>query len=121
MSTSQKFVLDNLHKIDTKVGEKGVTIRLGIKWYNRVRKGDIIDLQETIVGDTDTIQTIAGEGKITGKVYTTFKDIPARYVEKEHEEKSRVYSGLFESMKKAYGDEFDENSLVTVLFYERIS
>jgi hypothetical protein len=118
---NMKPVLDNLHKIDTKVGETGTTIRKGTKWYDRVQVMDVIDLQETIYRDHGARlgSTIVGEAVITGKLYLHFEDVPAKYIENEHEESSRVYSGLLASMRRAYGDDFSEKSLVTVLIYER--
>ncbi len=122
-----KPVLDTLHRIDTKVGEEGITIRLGMKWYNRVQIKDVIYLQESLFrenganGKPILESTIVGEATVKGKVYVTFEDVPARYIENEHEESSRVYSGLLASMKRAYGEKFTEKDLVTVLIYKRIS
>ena len=61
----------------------------------------------------------------TGAVYDTwvgrFFDIPARLLQWEHEERSRSYLGLRDSMGKAYPDAFAENSYVTLVMYKRTS
>lgn len=122
-NTTEKFVLDNLHEIDIDAGEIGVTVRLGRKWFDRLSKGfvldkgSLLDLQETIGG----VSTIVGEGRPTDLWLGEFRDLPARLIEKEHEIPSRLYSGLLESMRRAYGPEFDETDEVTAFTYERIS
>lgn len=61
----------------------------------------------------------------TGAIFDTwvgrFFDIPARLLQYEHEERSRSYLGLRESMGKAYPDAFAENSYVTIILYKRAS
>lgn len=111
------YTLDNLHPIDTLVGDTGVTVRLGTKWRDRLEPNTIISLQETIDGRSQ----IVGQGRVTEVWHGDFEDVPARLVELEHEASSRFYTGLFGSMKRAYGTAFDELSTVTVFSYTRIS
>lgn len=111
-------VLDNLHTIDIGVGETGVTVRLGDKWFNRLNGYDgEIALQETLEG----VSTIVGRGVVLDVYRCAFRDIPARFVENEHEEASRSYSGLVSSMQRAYGESFSPDSEVTVFQYERVA
>lgn len=105
--------LHMLHTLDTNVGELGVTIRRGLKWYN-----DDNEFLELCVCVPKC--EIKGVGKVEFREKFLFKDIPARYLEYEHESRSRLYSGCLESMKKAYGENFTEDTEVTVLGYTRI-
>lgn len=109
-------VLDNLHKIDIEPGQIGVTVRRGNKWRARVSKGQRINLQETIDGKS----TIVGMGEVQSFWWGWFNEIPARLVEFEHEERSRLYSGLLDSMRHAY-EGFDEYEEVTVFSYVRLA
>lgn len=132
------YILDNLHTVDIGVGETGVTVRLGAKWWDRLlsylsadqvpqvetsgklsfseEKAPEIRLQETIEG----VSEIVGSGEVREAMMCRFRDIPARLLEIEHEEESRTYSGLLASMERAYGDDFSEDSRVTVFTYVRV-
>lgn len=111
-------VIHNLHRIDTKVGEIGVTVRDGSKWYNIVAPGDKIELCECT--EDREVHSIVGHGEVIQLYMGKFSNVPAKYIEFEHEKTSRIYSGLLKSMRKAYGEDWFEDSLVTVLFYKRI-
>ena len=117
MSEKAEYVLDNLHTIDIGVGETGVTVRRGDKWFNRVSGGTSIQLQETLEGKSEVV----GSGRVKDVWLGRFVGVPASLIEIEHEESSRTYSGLLASMRRAYGEEFSENDVVTVFSYERTS
>jgi hypothetical protein len=105
--------LDNLHEVTTGMGEVGATVRLGGKWAARLKVGDKFQLQETLDGTS----MIVGAGQASRIWQGSFSDIPFWAFEEEHEETS--YDGLLESMRKAYGEDFDEDSHVTALCYVR--
>jgi hypothetical protein len=124
-------VLHSLHTIDVEPGEIGVTVRLGDKWYDA--HGEIVlcvcsaRCLDSFTCDkpADYIEcdncSRVGRAQVVETVFCRFGDVPARLIEHEHEERSRLYSGLLASMRKAYGDEFGEEDEVTVLVYRRIA
>lgn len=107
-----------LHMLETNVGEVGVTVRLGLKWNNLVNVGDWVALCVCLPTPDD--HHLAGIGKVVELWTGAFTNIPARLLEQEHEISSRNYSGLFNSMKKAYGTTFSDSSVVTIVAYERV-
>lgn len=116
-------VLHMLHSLDCEVGCLGSTVRKGNKWADAM--GLAIELcvctrsfDSNIQHDVD-IHEIQGHGIVTDIWSGLFKDVPARYLEQEHEIRSRQYSGLLDSMRKAYGPEFSENDQVVILTYFR--
>jgi len=105
-----------LHSLDVGRGDIATTVRRGFKWAD-LKFEDIILL---CVCTRDPEQhDVQGSGKVLEVWVGVFADIPARYIENEHETRSRYYSGLLESMENAYGEEFDELEYVTVLTYRR--
>jgi len=108
--------LHTLDNLNTEVGNLGITIRNGSKWFND--KHETLDL--CVCGKDGLDHQIVGHGKVEFKEEYQFRNIPARYLEFEHCEDSRTYSGLFKAMKRAYGDDFSEDSIVTVMGYLRI-
>lgn len=115
-----------LHMLDTNVGEVGVTVRLGLKWNNLVNIGDWVALcvcmrhspdHSSVLNET---HYLTGIGKVVELWTGAFTNIPARLIEQEHEMSSRNYSGLFDSMKRAYGTAFNADSVVTIVAYERV-
>ena len=106
-------VLHMLHSLDVKPGDIGITVRRGDKWLS-VTQGEQLDLCVCVPD-----HVIVDKGYVNFTWYGKFKDIPARYLELEHEVESRTYSGLLKSMRRAYGFEFNENEQVTVLGYVR--
>jgi len=106
-------ILHSLHAVEIEPGEKGVTVRLGVKWINS--KNTEIELCECLNGQ----HRIIGKAIITDLWYGPFFSLPARFIEKEHEISSRMYSGLMKSMQRAYGSKFKDDSLVVALEYER--
>ena len=118
--------LDNLHTIDIQLGEVGTTVRLGSKWAARLSVGEKFRLQESLFrehgadGSPILESTIVGAGQVTKMWQGKFEDIPFWVIEAEHDESSRSYEGLRESMERAYGeDKFNVASHVTALSYIR--
>ena len=124
--TLSNRILHSLHEVEVDPGMVGSTVRKGMKWANAL-PGTKLDLCECAsscyakdhVEERDCI--VVGVGEVTDQWFGTFKDIPARLIENEHEKLSRLYSGLLHSMKRAYGKEFSENSSVTIITYKRLS
>jgi len=120
--------LHMLHSLDCAVGEHGSTVRKGNKWADAF--GLTIELcvcnriactEEGPVPFLIGVPThkIEGHGLVTDIWSGLFKDVPARYLEHEHEIRSRQYLGLLDSMRKAYGPDFGENEQVVILTYLR--
>lgn len=108
--------LHSQHPIDTKPGEVGVTVRRGRKWAD-LRAGQRIELT---AGVDDADRRHVGHAEVLETHLCRFEDIPARLIEYEHEESSRLYSGLLASMRRAYGPNFWAREEVVVLVYRRI-
>ncbi len=94
-----------------------LSLRRLAAWLKRVIRDDEILL---CVCDKEGNHSIQGEGKVTELALLIFRDIPARILEKEHAIEARQYSGLLKGMRFAYGEDFSENELVTVLGYLRL-
>jgi len=105
-----------LHSLDVAAGDTGSTVRLGFKWAD-LKKGEIIELC-VCTRDPET-HDVQGKGKVEQLWFGYFREIPAYLISFEHELRSRVYWGLYDSMRFAYGDEFGEWSPVTVIIYDR--
>lgn len=109
-----------LHTLDAQVGEYTSTVRNGFKWAD-LKEGEQIELCVcTRVDESFSIHEPSGIGQVHLLWFGRFKDIPARWIANEHEVRSRMYGGLLDSMKKAYGENFDEESPVTVVNYLRV-
>lgn len=116
--------LHMLHPLHCAVSDTGSTVRNGFKWAGLVRGGDYILLctcksDDEFGPDQEEEHVVRGRGQVEKVWVGRFRDIPAYLISNEHEERSREYWGLYDSMRKAYGDEFGESSFVTVLWYRR--
>jgi hypothetical protein len=107
-----------LHTLDVAVGDDATTVRNGFKWAD-LEKGERIKL--CVCTREPETHDVQGEGKVERLWFGRFHEIPAWYLQFEHELRSREYGGLYDSMRKAYGSSFGENSPVTVILYERVS
>lgn len=109
--------LHMLHTLDVAVTDTGSTVRNGFKWAD-LKKGEVIELC-VCTRDPET-HDVQGKGKVDMLWFGYFRDIPAYLLQFEHEVRSRQYGGLYDSMRKAYGDSFGESSPVTVIVYTRV-
>lgn len=109
--------LHMLHTLDVEVGEYTSTVRNGFKWAD-LKEGELIELCVCLPTPQD--HWVSGVGKVHALWFGRFKNIPARWIANEHEVRSRTYHGLLDSMRKAYGENFDEESPVTVVNYLRV-
>jgi len=107
--------LHMLHSLDVEVGNPGSTVRNGSKWADAL--GQLIEL---CVCDKEGNHEVQGHGQVTGIWTGEFFNIPAQLIEREHEVRSRTYSGLLASMRNAYGEDFPASAQVVVLTYQRI-
>ena len=107
-----------LHSLDAEVNTLASTVRNGFKWAD-LHPDEIIELC-VCTKDPET-HDVQGTGKVKALWFGYFKDIPARILRFEHEERSRSYRGLLASMRHAYGKGFSEDNPVTVVVYERIA
>jgi hypothetical protein len=119
-------VLHSLHKVEVDPGEVGSTVRKGNKWASATpgTKLDFCECASSCYADDHVEERdciIVGVGEVTDQWFGTFKNIPARVIENEHEALARLYSGLLYSMRRAYGEDFSEEELVTVVTYKRLS
>ena len=109
-----------LHSLDCEKGQFGSTVRKGNKWADAF--GLTLELcvcEPYFDVPQEMSHTVEGHGVVTDIWQGKFKDVPARYLELEHEIRSRQYSGLLDSMRKAYGEDFSINDEVVVLVYLR--
>jgi hypothetical protein len=111
--------LHMLHSLDCGVGQIGTTVRKGNKWADAY--GLTLELCVcTPIGDAGgQSHVVEGHGLVIDIWSGKFKDVPARHLEHEHEVRSRQYSGLLASMRKAYGTNFSESEDVTTVTYLR--
>jgi hypothetical protein len=105
-----------LHSLDAKVHTLASTVRLGGKWSD-LEYGENIELC-VCTRDPET-HDVQGIGEVVVIWFGRFCDIPARLLQYEHEERSRQYGGLKESMENAYGDKFLPDRPVVVIVYLR--
>lgn len=111
------------HDFEVEVGRIGVTVRKGFKWAV-VPNGTRIELWRCEVPHDGECPQIAcspqGEGMIDHRFLWVgrLRDLPARLIEYEHEERSRSYSVLLDSLARAYGT-VSEDDWVTVMGYLR--
>lgn len=113
-----------LHPLQVAVTDSGSTVRLGFKWAD-LRNGEEVELctcksDDEFGPDQKEEHVVRGVGKVERLWVGFFSDIPAKFIANEHEERARQYWGLYDSMRKAYGNEFGEQSLVTAIQYERV-
>jgi hypothetical protein len=106
--------LHMLHSLDVEPGNPGSTVRNGLKWADAL--GQSIEL---CVCDKEGNHEVKGHAMVMGIWQGMFFEIPARLIEREHEVRSRTYSGLLASMRNAYGENFREDNFVVVLSYQR--
>jgi hypothetical protein len=115
--------LHNRHQLDIGHGGLGVTVRRGLKWFERVKPGDILAVCycRPYLSNTsgELVHSIAYQARLLSIWTGTFMNLPARWIENEHEWAARMYSGLLESMQRVYED-FEESEIVTALLYRRL-
>jgi hypothetical protein len=92
------------------VVQEGVnsTVRLGIRDYS-------ID-ESVFIYETGKDDPIA-RGFIDKLVITRFEYLTDEDIMYQHDEETRDFDGLFAAMKRAYGDDFNELSVVTVVHF----
>lgn len=108
--------LHSLHAVATPIGARGTTVRRGTKWHRAVKRGDWLVLCEC---GPDGDHDLVGTAIVIDTHLDAFYHITARALRDEHETRSRGYNGLLASMRRAYGNSFDESSMCTVLDYRR--
>jgi hypothetical protein len=111
-----------LHPLEVNVGEFTSTVRNGFKWSDLgpLEQIELCVCTLATSGLTEFKHRVSGVGEVVDLWFGRFQDIPARYIDNEHEISSRVYSGLLASMRRSYGDNFKETAPVTVVVYKRI-
>lgn len=62
---------------------------------------------------------VQGSGAVFDVWVGRFYDLPARLLAYLHEKRGQTYIGLRKSMGKAYPDQFNETSFVTLILYRR--
>jgi len=105
-----------LHSLDVGVGQVGSTVRLGGKWAD-LEPDDQLEL--CVCTRDPESHDVQGMGVVLDLWLGRFIDIPARLLKYEHEERSREYDSLYDSMAFAYGDKFDPSKAVVVIIYVR--
>lgn len=112
-----KNELKAIHSFDVDLGEEFCTVRRGYSWADETQVGDELNLVLQNPDDR-TQEQVVGKAIITRRIKVEqFNLIEARHIEREHQASSRMYSGLLESMRAAYGKDFRQDEPVTVVFY----
>jgi len=104
-----------LDKNQPEVGGEATTCRKGLRWYNQVNVDDEVNL---VLDGAEIPNHIIGRAVVTRLWFGWFRQVPALFLEIEHDPTCRTYSGLFAGMKAAY-DGFKDTDLVTVIQYRR--
>lgn len=89
-----------------------VTVRKGVRWHtiegvHIAKPTDENDKRKKKIVILDT------------EIYR-FRELPARVIDKEHDGRARTYLGLLEGMREAYGDDFNEDEYVTVVYFVEV-
>lgn len=92
-----------------------ITIRLGQKWKEIFDQG----CREVQICKTDDDKVLA-KAKLKNYSYLPFSMIPEEWLAYEHDEACKKLDGLRKAMISAYGDKFDDDAMVTVLWFEVI-
>lgn len=95
---------------DNPVMRKGLnlTVRNGQKWHSH--NGETVALVDGFTGDIVETVTI-------NTVVMTFEEIPEWVLQFEHDPDSQNPDDLFYTMRGIYGDTFDVDSVVTLVFF----
>lgn len=107
--------METLEFYNPVIANKGmnVTVRLGHKWKDIVDKGITeVEIKET--GKPEVLH----KAKIMTYSYLPFSMIPNSWLQLEHDPKCCDMHGLRQAMINAYGDKFDDDQMVTVLWFE---
>lgn len=87
------------------------TVRLGTKWAEKCLIGDQVKC-------IDGNGKIWGVGNVVGMCLLPFNMIPDSIIVQQHSIHTQNRYGLAKEMKLAYGDEFNEERLCTVILFE---
>ena len=106
----------NLEFIDPEF-HKGLntTVRLGVKWRDKVDIGDNVWLVDAKASPSNAI---VGNAVIKGIMTCPFMYISEGLLQHEHDSSCKTMAGLYRAMKRAYKDRFNEHSICTVLLFE---
>jgi len=106
-----------LEFINPAVKEEGenLTVRLGNKWFEKAKMDDLLLI--VIPGKKDVLSIC----RVTWIATISFKDISESMLEYEHDPACRTMDGLRKAMKLAYGEKFQEDSQVTLLFFKKLA
>ena len=95
--------------------KENLTVRLGNGWFEKARMGDL--LLTVIPEEYDVLHICL----VTWVSTILFKDIPESMLEYGHDPACRTMDGLRKAMKLAYGEKFQEDSQVTLLFFKKLA
>jgi hypothetical protein len=90
---------------------ENVTVRMGEKWKNLLRVGDLVLLG----GMNHENPTVA---QIIFIHSCRLLDIPREMLEKDHDEKCRTFNGLHDELKRVYFGDVCLTTIMTVIGYE---
>lgn len=109
------------HSFDVKLGDVGVTIRKGTKWYDK-GLGTKMELRVCPKGHDgicNSLCTNAGMGEIIGRWKGAFANVPDALMSIEHNIECRNKDKCREMMERGYGS-LSPHDTVTALIYLRI-
>lgn len=103
-------------------GTTMITIRKGIKWFGK-EKETMNPLEHKGIRMAKEINASDYMPNIRIRIFKTvlyrMKDIPIRWLrEYHHDSACEDHKGLLKAMKRYYGDDFQEEEICTVVYFE---
>jgi hypothetical protein len=87
------------------------TTRLGNKYAQSLAPGDHVEI-------ADNDGNVIHDAEVLCLYVCPFDWLTEDYIAQQHAPDARTLDGLKAAMERAYGDDFHEDSTVTVIFYE---
>lgn len=88
------------------------SVRFGKKWF------DALDVDDRFPITKPNDENVIAEAIVKGKLLIKFGAVQDEFIYCEHDEQCRTKDGLYNVLKKFYGDKLNDDSLVTVIYYE---
>ena len=111
---SQSVDQITLHTLDppnVAIGGNGATVFNGKDWYD-LEMDLLPEVVNLCVCTPD--HHLVGTAEVMSVSVYEFMEVPARFLEDEQSEDSSTYSGLLATMKRAYGEDFSEESFAAL-------
>lgn len=114
-----------LHVVSTKENLRAddqlmSTCRLGDKWFRRLDIGDKLDI--CLCETADGPHEIVGVAKVVEVTRAEFDHLTlVDWVTNHSKNANTSHAALSDAMTRAYGDDFSEDAIVTIIYYTRVA